>query len=159
MECAHCHRDREQGQAYGFYFARKTGKSERFDVQQLARIRSTYYHIAGHERAWICDRCANDSYRATVRFSILFAFLGLLIALGVGSAGPAAERAQTILGGLACCVVPFLPLALVFRALRERWRVRTGERYALLSRKAALQQQGYDAFFTTEEYNGLQRPG
>ena len=106
MECAHCHRERERGEAYGFYFGKKVGKSERFDVQQLARIRSTHYSIAGNEMAWICDRCADRMYVDTVRFSILFAVLGLFVALGVGSAGPETERGQTILGGLACCVVP-----------------------------------------------------
>jgi hypothetical protein len=141
MECDKCHRQRNAGRLYSFYYGSKGPTATTFEWG--ARVRRTPYRIAGQETAWICDRCVNLLYIPAVVVGIFM--LGVLL---LASLYPEVNAANAV-----CCGsigVAFLAISLLSR---REW----GEWFAIRAKRATLRSQGYDAFFTTLGYRRLEK--
>jgi hypothetical protein len=156
MECTNCHRERERGQAYWFHYGTEIHTDETFDVDKLAKIKRTSYHIAGQDSAWICDRCSNRSFSFIRGAYLVLSPLFLIGFFGLAYGSPGGNTVNTLLGGFACCGLPWLVVGGVLLTQKGRMRDASGERFAIRARTKTLEDQGYNTFFTTAEYKRLE---
>ena len=141
MECERCHRQRESGATYRFYYGRKGVTTTSFEAG--ARVRRTPYSIAGQDGAWICSRCVNLLYIPGIAVGLLV--FGILL---TASLFPEVNLPNVICcGGIGAA---FLVMSLL---ARREW----GESLAIRVKRPALVSQGHTAFFTTLGHRFLQK--
>ena len=151
MECASCGRNTTEGDQYKFYYG-KRGKTDMIDF----RTSQTRYAISDSEDVFLCDQCVDWRIERRARLTAGGAFLLVLLLatlrLVLGGSAPQGSELESVIG---------FPMAFVFGLLIyfgiRRWkkgkqREYVGDALAITTRKSALIQRGFDAFFTRDDY-------
>lgn len=140
MICENCHREREKGRKYRFYYGKK-GKAAGTTVHET-QFWSKSYQIKGNDDVWICEECINQKQLIVDILAIVIGVAGAWEMIRLAIFGEVIFR-MTIFGTLAVVIV-ILAAWFVFGTHEE-----IGERLAINTRKAELKKEGYNAFLTT----------
>lgn len=174
MKCALCDTETDQATPFAFYYGNDLGKG----VQPAVGGSRTgaRFRIAGREEGFLCRQClANDAMSRLARWdapiSVLLVGAGVVCLLIAGSVG--SERADGAVAFLAIAGLAATILAtwraVVSRILAAYQRgdprvllvftgnagIASADRQAMRARQATLRRNGYDAFFTRQEYERL----
>ena len=151
MICENCHKERAAGREYVIHFGNKIAEQEKIALD-LARIRKTFYHFAGQENVWICDRCSNRTYKWMAGLAFSLTLITMLMAIILAFSDDKSVFTLTL------CVGSFgLLWSIICLISRKTWQVRLGEGYAKILKKNALRSQGFDAIFTDTEHKRLDK--
>ncbi len=156
MNCERCHRERNRGSRYGFYYGRKSS-SRYLDASGIGvrRIEVTGYQIAGRDVAWICDGCVSRSFWLRIVLFVLSVIVwGSLMAVVFTRSDllTPANALYLLAGSLVSLVLIFLMLSYLPAGRNE-----VGERLAIGVNRRAWRKQGYGAFLTGNKLKRLQK--
>jgi hypothetical protein len=120
------------------------------------RTTRTRYKIVGAEDPFLCDQCVGQHIERRARLTAggVFVVTLLLATLRVVLGGPAPQGSEleTVVGFPTAFVAGLVIYFGIRRWKRGKQREYMGDGLAIKIRKAALKQNGYDAFFTRQDY-------
>lgn len=174
MRCEKCNTVTPDGQSFTFHYGKSMGTSQ--TLQGTWRFEYTHFRIGGSAEVYICDLCMGRLFRGfSALILIILAwlsstiiFLAILIPLLQLNVIDVDIGSGIILGGpvlVAVLVDYYLSrqdeykknLVRRMRASNSRRLSETGAEQAILLRRAGLEGEGYNAFFTPAQYNNLSR--
>jgi hypothetical protein len=151
MKCIRCGRETAEGDIYKFYYG-KTGETD-FPNHRTTRTR---YAIAASENAYICDQCVGQHIERRARLMAGGVFVGILILsilrLVIGGPAPKGSELETVIGFPMAFVGGLVLYIGIRRWKKGKQRKFMGDSLAIKTRKTALTQSGYNAFFTRDDY-------
>jgi hypothetical protein len=132
MICENCHREREKGGEFRFYYGKKESN----------RIFGSRPEIHGEMNLWICHSCISRFRGLVALVTILVAATSVIWMIHLARLGDVIFR-MVIFGTLAAVIV-VIAAWIIFGTRQE-----VGERLAIHARKGEVHKQGYNAFLTT----------
>jgi len=142
MLCQKCQKN--EGIPYRFYYGKVVNQETATIKGPSDLIRTTtYYTLGGHEDVVLCTKCLRGGFAFWMLIIGLF-IIGLLLGYGLSS---------FLYFFLISLLAPFIISLTEFKSdLKFR-----GPKRAIEFRKIALMQQGYNSFWTPQEYAKLNR--
>jgi hypothetical protein len=120
------------------------------------RTTRTRYKIEGSENAFLCDQCVGQHVERRARLMAGSVFVAILLLstlrLVLGGPAPQGSELETVIGFPLAFVAGLVLYLGIRRWKKGKQREFMGDSLAINTRKAALKQSGYDAFFTREDY-------
>jgi hypothetical protein len=151
MQCDRCHRDRDRGSKYFFYFGHRFGSA----VARADKGEKGYtYRIAGQSGAWICDRCVTRAFWLRIVTAVVaFGLSGCLLYV-IFSRSDWMITQPVLFFALDVAV-----LLLLFFVIRSPagGRDEVGESLAIKVDRKRLKAQGYNGFLTSKGFKRNQR--
>jgi hypothetical protein len=145
MKCTKCHKDRQQGMNYQYYYGTKT---ESYQYRMGAKMKRTIYHIMGRGTEWICNTCVAWRSLLSIGFFLVFVAIVLLIIYSYSTNSMSNPVVlPVVLMAFGVCVLLLPPGG------RTEW----GDRIAVSGNRKTLRQKGYNAFLTTGQYKRISR--
>jgi len=149
MICEKCHKERKRGDTYLFYYGNKGRSSTTYDINQMQKVTSTTYTIAGQSGAQICNLCV---LRVQILYLMLTGILPLFAFFAAYTGYSQGFTANTVVcGGIGIILIIALPI------LTYKEKQMFGENVAISVHKKALKAQKFNAFLTTGAFKRMRK--